>query len=71
MRKFERRAAGAYPFFGLARWDERIGAWRPIKGSWPTQAEARKQAVARGRYRISRVDGPDGGGRDMGEFEVP
>ncbi len=71
MRSFERRAIGAYPFFRLDEWDNRIGAYRPRPGrkEYGTEDEAKRAVASRpGRYRIVRID--DGGLSILDPFDV-
>jgi hypothetical protein len=58
MRTFERRAAGAYPFYKLARWCGRSLCWKELRGSYPGRADAEGAAAAPGRYRVTEVRGP-------------
>jgi hypothetical protein len=68
MRPFERRAAGAYPFYKLATWDARLGTWRAGKRIHPTEEAARKEARGPGRYRVSRFT--EAGADELPSFEV-
>ena len=66
MRPFERRAASAYPYFKLARWDALNATWREGKRAYPTEAAARADANL-GKFRISEVTAT---GRNDKQFEV-
>ena len=69
MRPFERRAAGAYPYYRLARWNEVFGTWLDGKPTYETE-ELAQHAAKRlpGRYRISRYDAA--GRTDLPPFGV-
>ena len=56
MRAFERREAGAYPYYRLARWDDRNCYWKQVRGMGGTEAEAAALAPAPGRYRVTRIE---------------
>jgi len=61
MKAYERREAehngqSAYPFFKLARWDERFQAWTAGKTIQATEESCRRLAKKPGRYRISRFE---------------
>lgn len=58
MRPFERRAVGAFPYFKLAKWNDRNCSWDDGKSAYPTEAAAVDMAFPPGRFRVSRVDGP-------------
>ena len=60
VRAFERREAGGYPYYRLARWDDRNCVWRDVKGESGTEAGAVGRAGAGGRYRVTKIeeDGP-------------
>ena len=64
MKPHERRAAGAYPYFKYARWDERLACWREGSGAFDSMEAAKADAVklGPGRYRLSIID--DNGLRD-------
>jgi hypothetical protein len=56
------------PYFKLAIWDARNVCFRDGKRAYPTEADARADALKPGRYRISRVD--DAGRTDLEPFDV-
>jgi hypothetical protein len=68
VKPFERRAAGAYPYFKLASWSERNQCWNDGKAVFETQAAAKAEASAPGKYRLSQIT--DAGRRDLESFEV-
>jgi hypothetical protein len=68
MKPYERRAAGAYPFFKLAVWDVHMGTWRAGKRIHPTEQAARAEARPGGRYRVSRFT--EGGAEELPAFEA-
>lgn len=55
-----------YPYFKLAKWDERSLTFRDGKMQYPTEAAAVAAARKPGRYRVSRVDRT--GRTDLDEF---
>jgi hypothetical protein len=67
MKPHERRAAGGYPFYKLARWDARLACWRDGREAHKSEAAARAAARGPGRYRISEVT--DGARRDFGAWD--
>jgi hypothetical protein len=58
MKAYERRAAGAYPYFKVDTYDPRRCSWRPNKVSFPSEEAARAWAAREpGRYRLAVHDG--------------
>jgi hypothetical protein len=55
MKAHERREIGAYPYFKIDAWDARIGAYRPVRGAYATQAEAVAACQKPGRYRVAQI----------------
>lgn len=55
MKPYERRAAGAYPYFRLAKWDAVRLCWTQLPGTFATKAEAANAAREPGKYRIGTV----------------
>ena len=68
MRPHERRQAGAYPYFKLARWDERNACFNDGRTGYETEQAARAAAKVPGKYRVSTVT--DSGRKDGEPFEV-
>lgn len=68
MKKHERRAAGLFPYFKLATWDERSMTFRDGKIAYSTRKEAESAPTKPGRYRVSRVT--EEGREDARPFEV-
>jgi hypothetical protein len=57
MKPYEVRAAGmTEDYFKLDRFDPRIGTFRPTRGSFRTEAEARAAAKG-GRFRVVSCSG--------------
>ena len=52
-----RKTVGGYPYYKLARWDERSQAFRDGKQTFATDHDAMLSVVnaGPGRYRLSRV----------------
>lgn len=69
MRRFERRALQAYPYYKLATWHDRWLVWQDGKHAFASEAAARRAATLPGRYRISLVNERDR--LDLEPFEVP
>lgn len=74
MKPYERRAAQAYPYFKLARWDADSLTWRDGKKTFPNEQAARESAIDflpawdnQGLFRVSVVEG-DGSRRDLEPF---
>jgi hypothetical protein len=57
MKPHERRAAGQYPYFKLARWSESLQTFMDTKPAHPDVLQAMYAAsnLGSGKYRISRV----------------
>ncbi len=56
MKAYERRATGQETYYKLATWDERNACWKAGRIQYESEAAARGDARARGRYRISKID---------------
>jgi hypothetical protein len=56
MKAYERREAGAYPYFKLVTWDTTAMTWRAGKRILPTKESAEATAKKTGRYRVERFD---------------
>ena len=69
MKPYERRAAGAYPYFLLAVWNERLQCFQDGKRSFPSYIQAQSSAKRAGRYRTSEI--PERGARkDHTPFDI-
>lgn len=68
MKKYQRRAASAYPYWKLATWDGVSLTWRDGKRAFASHDEASDAArkSGAGRYRISVVTAD--GRRDLDPF---
>jgi hypothetical protein len=53
MKPYERRAAGAYPYFRLARWDDRNQSYRQLPGVFEKPEQA-QQAAACNKLHYNR-----------------
>ncbi len=69
LRQFERRAAGAFPYYKLAQWNQRSFTYSDGKVAFATEAEAREAARKPGQYRVSSVH-EDGSRVDGAAFSV-
>lgn len=69
MRQFERRAAGAYPYYKLAVWNPVTFSWQDGRRAHDSEQAATADARKPGRYRISAVH-EEGRRIDGQPFEV-
>lgn len=57
MKPHERRQVGAYPYYVLAKWNDKLQCFQDSKKTYVNvQNAVRKAEEKRGRYRVSQVN---------------